>query len=49
MENPEADIDEFKFTTEKMSNSGALFDLDKLNDVSKELCYTFLLMKSLSF
>lgn len=24
MENPEADIDEFKFTTEKMSNSGAL-------------------------
>lgn len=36
MENLEADIDEFKFTTEKMSNSGALFDLDKLNDVSKE-------------
>ena len=36
MENPEADIDEFKFTTEQMSNSGALFDLDKLNDVSKE-------------
>lgn len=36
MENSEADIDEFKFTTEKMSNSGALFDLDKLNDVSKE-------------
>ncbi|WP_281523162.1 glutamate--tRNA ligase [Mogibacterium timidum] len=36
MENPEADIDEFKFTAEKMSNSGALFDLDKLNDVSKD-------------
>ena len=36
MDNPEADIDEFRFTTEKMSNSGALFDLDKLNDVSKE-------------
>ena len=36
MENPEADIDEFKFTTEKISNSGALYDLDKLNDVSKE-------------
>ena len=35
--NPEADIDEFAFTTEKMSNSGALFDLDKLNDVSKEV------------
>ena len=35
--NPEADIDEFTFTTEKMSNSGALFDLAKLNDVSKEV------------
>lgn len=35
--NPEADIDEFEFTTEKMSNSGALFDLNKLNDVSKDV------------
>ena len=35
--NPDADIDEFEFTTEKMSNSGALFDLNKLNDVSKEV------------
>ena len=35
MENPDADADEFMFTTEKMSSSGALFDLDKLNDVSK--------------
>lgn len=35
-ENPTADIDEFEFTTEKMSNSGALFDLNKLNDVSKD-------------
>ncbi|MBQ0017657.1 MAG: glutamate--tRNA ligase [Clostridiales bacterium] len=33
--NPEASVDEFEFTTEKMSSSGALFDLDKLNDVSK--------------
>ena len=33
--NPEASSDEFEFTTEKMSSSGALFDLDKLNDVSK--------------
>ena len=37
MENQNADINEFKFTTEKMSSSGALFDLDKLNDVSKEV------------
>ena len=35
IENPEADAEEFKFTTEKTSSSGALFDLDKLNDVSK--------------
>lgn len=35
--NPDAAIDEFSFTTEKMSNSGALFDLNKLNDVSKEV------------
>lgn len=32
-----ADIDEFTFTTEKMSNSGALFDLNKLNDISKDV------------
>lgn len=37
MENPEADIDAFDFTTEKMSNSGALFDLNKLNDISKDV------------
>ena len=36
MANPDADIDEFAFTTEKMSNSGALFDLNKLNDVLKQ-------------
>ena len=35
--NPDASIEEFEFTTEKMSNSGALFDLNKLNDVSKEV------------
>lgn len=36
-ENPQADIDEFKFTTEKMSSAGALFDLAKLNDISKDV------------
>ncbi|MBR6784448.1 MAG: glutamate--tRNA ligase [Clostridia bacterium] len=35
--NPEAPIEEFKFTTKKMSVSGSLFDLDKLNDVSKNV------------
>ena len=33
--NPHADLNEFKFTTEKLSPSGALFDLNKLNDISK--------------
>ena len=33
--NPDAPAEDFRFTTEKMSSSGALFDLDKLNDVSK--------------
>ena len=37
IENPDEDIDKFEFTTEKMSSSGALFDLDKLNDVSKNV------------
>ena len=37
MENPDADIDKFKFTTEKMNSAGALFDLNKLNDISKDV------------
>ena len=37
IENPDAPVEEFEFTTEKMSSSGALFDLDKLNDVSKNV------------
>ena len=36
-EHQDADINEFPFTTEKMSNSGALFDLNKLNDISKDV------------
>lgn len=34
--NPHEPMSRFPFSTEKMSNSGTLFDLDKLNDVSKE-------------
>ncbi len=37
IENPNKDTNEFEFTLGKMSNSGALFDLDKLNDVSKNV------------
>ncbi len=50
LKNPDADYRSFKFRIEKMSRSGALFDLDKLNDVSKteisklsaEQCFEFL-------
>lgn len=34
--NPLLSCDDFPFTTEKMSASGALFDINKLNDVSKD-------------
>lgn len=37
MANPDAPQEEFPFTVEKMSNSGTLFDLDKLNDISKDV------------
>ena len=37
MANPDADVDAFAFTTEKMNSAGALFDLNKLNDVSKDV------------
>ncbi|MDR0468546.1 MAG: glutamate--tRNA ligase [Peptococcaceae bacterium] len=35
--NPGADASAFHFTTEKMGSSGALFDLDKLQNVSKDV------------
>lgn len=50
LKNPEADYRDFKFKIERMGKSGALFDLDKLNDISKteisrlsaEECFEFL-------
>ena len=33
--NPQADYQDFKFSIGKMGKSGALFDIDKLNDISK--------------
>lgn len=35
--NPDASPDDFPFAAEKMSSSGTLFDLDKLNDISKDV------------
>ena len=37
MKNPDSPIDDFQFTVGKMSNSGALFDLDKLNNICKDV------------
>ncbi len=50
LKNPDADYRNFKFRIEKMGKSGALFDLDKLNEISRneisklsaEECYEFL-------
>jgi len=33
---PNAPLEDFSFSLKKMNNSGALFDIDKLNDISKE-------------
>lgn len=35
--NPDTPAEHFSFTVEKMSQSGALFDLNKLNDISKDV------------
>lgn len=35
--NPKEPVEKFKFTTNKMSVSGSLFDLDKLRDVSRNV------------
>lgn len=37
LENPQEPVTSFPFSVEKMSNSGTLFDLDKLRDVSKNV------------
>ena len=34
MKNPEAALEDFKFSIGKMGKSGTLFDLDKLNDIN---------------
>ncbi|MBQ7669385.1 MAG: glutamate--tRNA ligase [Clostridia bacterium] len=35
--NPDEPLENFKFTTKKMSTSGAIFDLEKLADISKNV------------
>lgn len=38
--NPAADYKQFKFSVSKMGKSGALFDLDKLNEISRTMLST---------
>ena len=38
-EHPDSSIDDFKFTLEKMSNSGALFDIMKFDDIIREIIF----------
>lgn len=38
-EHPDSSIDDFEFALEKMSNSGALFDIMKFDDISRELIF----------
>ena len=35
--NPEANLNDFRFRPEKMGAAGAVFDIDKLNDISKNI------------
>ncbi len=49
MKNPDADYTEFNFKTKNMSSSGALFDLNKLNDISKDVLVKMSVEKIMSF
>lgn len=41
LQNPKADIDEYKFSISNMSKSGAQFDMEKLNHISKNVISLF--------
>ncbi len=49
MKNPDAAYTEFNFKTKNMSSSGALFDLNKLNDISKDVLVKMPVEKILDF
>ncbi len=40
IENPLLPLEDFEFTLDKMGHSGALFDIEKLNDISKNVLLT---------
>lgn len=41
LQNPKADVNEFKFSIKNLSPSGSLFDIVKLNDISKNVISNF--------
>lgn len=49
MKNPDAPHTDFNFKTKHMSSSGALFDLNKLNDISKDVLVKMPVEKILDF
>ncbi len=49
LKNPDAHLEEFKFSLDKMGQSGALFDLDKLNNISKTYLAKFSLEEMKDF
>lgn len=46
---PDTDLEEFKFSLDKMGQSGALFDLEKLNNISKTYLSKFSLDEMKNF
>lgn len=49
MKNPDAVYTDFNFKTKNMSSSGALFDLNKLNDISKDVLVKMSVEKIMDF
>nr|WP_180366696.1 glutamate--tRNA ligase [Peptostreptococcus russellii] len=49
MKNPDAAYTDFNFKTKNMSSSGALFDLNKLNDISKDVLVKMSVEKIMDF
>jgi glutamyl-tRNA synthetase len=49
LKNPDTHLEEFKFSLDKMGQSGALFDLDKLHNISKTYLAKFSLEEMKDF
>ncbi len=49
LKNPDTDLEQFKFSLDKMGTSGALFDLEKLNNISKTYLSKFSLEQMKDF